>query len=304
MTKTVRASIGVAAATGAALGIALIAQMHAPHNMAEPKYIELPAEGLSLPMQDFGGRPVVEVYVNEKGPYRFILDTGANINVASVELDRELAFRRSTVSAKSTNGPVPQIVIIDKLRVGGAVLGEMLAAVMPLSNLINGTDAPKGVLSAASFPGCLLTYDYPARRIVIRKGELPAAGANGIFNYPSGRPLPSMQVRVAGVEAQVLLDTGGGAGLTLPTFYLKKIPLASEPKETKAVRLIGRDFPATIARVDGPIEVGGYKLDLAEVRFSDEQPTADSPIGSIGYEVLRHFVVTIDSKNQRVKLSR
>ena len=102
----------------------------------------------------------------------------------------------------------------------------------------------------------------------------------------------------------MLLDTGGGAGLTLPNRFLKQIPRASEPKETKPSHLIGRDFPATIARVNGPIEVGGFKIDLSEVKFSDARPTAEEPIGSVGAEVLRQFIVTIDSTNRRVPLSR
>ncbi len=34
-----------------------------------PEAIEVPAQGVSLPMLDFGGRPVVNIKINGKGPY-------------------------------------------------------------------------------------------------------------------------------------------------------------------------------------------------------------------------------------------
>ena len=110
MTKSIEVTVGVAAVAIVAWGVAVTAQMPGPLNIAAPKRVEIPATGVSLAMQDFGGRPVVEVFVNDKGPFRFILDTGANISVASIELDKELAFPRSASPAMSSNGPAPQIV--------------------------------------------------------------------------------------------------------------------------------------------------------------------------------------------------
>jgi hypothetical protein len=46
------------------------------------------------------------------------------------------------------------------------------------------------------------------------------------------------------------------------------------------------------ARVNGTIELGKYKLDLDEVRFSDARPGPGPATGNIGYDVLRYFVVT------------
>ena len=43
-------------------------------------------------MQDMGGRPVVDLKINGKGPYRFVLDTGATATVIGEELSRELSL--------------------------------------------------------------------------------------------------------------------------------------------------------------------------------------------------------------------
>jgi hypothetical protein len=179
----------------------------------------------------------------------------------------------------------------------------VIGAVMPLGCLLKGENAPRGVLSAALFPGYLLSYDYPAKRISIRKGELGGAGSEGTLEYPAGE-IPSVVVRIGGHEARVNIDTGSGRGLTLPTRYLKELSLASEPEEAGKSRLLTGESPILKAQVNGPIELGGYQLDLSEVTFSDERPGGGPPIGNIGYLALRSFEVTLDSKNRRVRFVR
>jgi hypothetical protein len=66
----------------------------------------------------------------------------------------------------------------------------------------------------------------------------------------------------------------------------------------------GGEFQVSIARLKGTIELGKYKLDLDEVRFSDVRPGPGPAPGNVGYDVLRHFVVTLDSKNRRIRLDQ
>ena len=293
-------------AVAVALSPALAAQMHVGPRVPVPASIAVPGDGVTVPMQDMGGRPVVEVKINGKGPYRFILDTGAVTTVVSDELSRELSL--STPAGMQVaavgGGTPPVIVVIHDLRVGDALLTDMIAAVMPLGGLLKGDNAPRGVLSAASFPGYLLTYDYPGRRISIKKGILDSADSRSIFQYTEEQVLPTVPLRIAGHDTQVHLDTGSGFGLTLPVKFLTELPLASQPKEAGRVRTGGGEFTVSIARVDGTIELGKYKLDLDEVRFSDVRPGPGPAPGNIGYEVLRHFVVTLDSKNRRIRLDQ
>src|SRR4051794_5882279 len=54
--------------------------------------IEVPAKGAAVPMLDIGGRPVVEVKINGKGPFPFILDTGATDTVIDSDLNEELSL--------------------------------------------------------------------------------------------------------------------------------------------------------------------------------------------------------------------
>lgn len=289
-----------------ALSPAVAAQVHVGPQVPVPATIKIPGDSVTVPMQDMGGRPVVELKINGKGPYRFILDTGAVTTVVSDELSRELSLTppAGVQVASVGSGSASAIVLIHDVRIGDAVLEDMIAAVMPLGGLLKGENSPRGVLSAACLPGYLLTYDNPAKQILIKKGALASADSKSIFQYTGDQVLPTVPVRVAGHDTTVHLDTGSAFGLTLPVKFLAELPLASKPKEAGMVRTGGGEFPVSIARVNGAIELGNYRLALDEVRFSDARPGPGPAVGNIGYAVIRDFVVTLDSKNQRIRLDQ
>jgi hypothetical protein len=227
---------------------------------------------------------------------RILVECPSIVGAVGIELE--------TAYASVGGGPAPAIVLIHDLRIGDATLEGLIAAAMPLSGLLNGEDAPRGILSAAVFPGYLLTYDYPGKRILIKKGALEAADSRSIFQYAEDQILPTVPVSIAGHNLQVHLDTGSPFGLVLPVKFLTELPLASQPREAGRVRTGGGEFSVSSARVDGTIELGKYKLDPGEVRFSDARPGPGPSIGNLGYEVLWHFVVTLDSQNRRIKIDQ
>jgi hypothetical protein len=94
--------------------------------------------------------------------------------------------------------------LIHDVHIGDAVLEDMIAAVVPLGGLLQGENAPHGVLSAASFPGYLLTYDYPGKRILIRQGALASADSKSIFQYTEDQVLPTVPVRIAGHDPKFI----------------------------------------------------------------------------------------------------
>jgi hypothetical protein len=67
---------------------------------------------------------------------------------------------------------------------------------------------------------------------------------------------------------------------------------------------LGGNSPISSAAIDGTLEIGTYRIEVAEVFFSDMRLAGQIGPGNLGYGVLRDFVVTLDSKNRRVKLDR
>jgi predicted aspartyl protease len=302
----IKTSIVVLVICVAAAAAALTLRSQGSQSAPPPTLIDVPEQGVSLPMKDFGGRPVVDVRIGDKGPYAFILDTGASISVLDLELQKEMSLPSPHGVHAGTPGTTapPLIVTVPSLQVERATIGGFMAAVMPLADYFKTPDAPRGVLSAASFPGCLVVFDYPGKRITINRGSLPAADANTIFQYGDDQTLPALPLRIAGQETLIHLDTGSGSTLTLPRKFLETLRLKSKPADSGVVRLLGGTSSVSVAAVDGEIAIGAYKLEIPEVRFSDVRLGPEFGPGNIGYPILKDFVVTLDSKNRRVRLVR
>lgn len=243
-----------------------------------------------MAMLDFGGRPVVEVMVNGHGPYNFIFDTGAALSVIDSSLAAELALEGS-----------PKI---EEFRVGKVSVREVQAFVAPISQMLGSGDVPRGVLSASSFPGSLVRFDYPAKRIRFERGALPPANGMDLFDYDPAE-LPSLPVEVAGRELTVHLDTGAPYPLALPTKYMNELPLATPAERKGNAKTHGGTMPVFVATLEGDILVGQFKLATRELHFTDVVPFgATEPKGQLGNEALRDFTLTLDSINHRIRLEK
>jgi hypothetical protein len=301
-------TIGIAVLVAAILMARGLLAQHGARMMmiAAPAMIEVPAGGVSFPMQDVGGRPIVDVKINGKGPYRFILDTAASGNVIDTALQDELSLPKSPMMATFPgHGASMSLVAVDEMSIGQAKLGGLTAVVMHLEKLFTGENAPRGVLRTGAFPGHLVTFDYPKKKIGIAKGKLAQNDAKTTFAYTEDDLLPTVPVHVGDREVRVHLDTGASYGLLLPRHYLDEMPLASKPVDSgQKNRTPMGESPIMLAKVKGPIALGPYPLEGSDVRFADVSSGGGPPSGSVGYDALRGFVVTLDSRNRLVRLER
>jgi hypothetical protein len=143
-------------------------------------------------MQDIDGCPLVDV---RQRPFAFILDTGARSTVVAADLIAELG---------------PSGFGIRELRLSDGVINDLPADTFPGLRGLGGNHPPRGVLSAAAFPGNLLTLDYPVRKITLRAGELPAPDQRRIFEYDDRDPLPLVLIQLPGRVHKVHARTVAG----------------------------------------------------------------------------------------------
>jgi hypothetical protein len=249
---------------------------------------QAPSAEVTVPMLDFGHRPVVEVSINGQGPFRMILDTGASGTVVDP----------SWVGGET--GPIE----LREVRIGALSWTQLPVASEPLFAGPIAPEFPKGVLSAAAFPGYLVTLDYPNKTISIRKGELPVADGRRVFQYGAAEELPLAPVRVAGREFTLHVDSGSPGGVMLPLRFSKELPLGAELVLVGKARTVAGEFDVWSAPVKGAVELGEYVLEVPGIRFSDLRPGPKPGPGNIGYEVLRTFKVTLDAANRRLLFER
>lgn len=250
------------------------------------------------------GKIVVEAKINGRGPFPFLLDTGAGANVLNEDLADELGLK-ATGSTQVGDPTNPQsikasIVPLDSIQIGDAVFHQVRILAWDRGALYAGERRPRGILGYPLFAKCLLTIDYGAERIELETGELSEADGVDVLPYHVGHGgIPVFEIKIAGKAVPAHLDTGAMSGLSVPDEWDARFPLSGPVVVVGRARTASKEYEIRGAQLNGALEIGGIRLESPEVRFSGALRTAN-----IGTELLRSFRVTLDSANQRLRFER
>jgi hypothetical protein len=160
--------------------------------------------------RDHIGRVVVPVIVNGKGPFRFIVDTGATHSTITPELARALGLKAGEASTVVVNGitGTTQVsaVMLDRLQTGDLIIDGLLVPVVSTS-IMAGAD---GIFGAAGLTEKSLSVDFQRNRVEISGGVQAAVRAEALKIHATRvtHGLMVLPVQVGSVHALAVIDTG------------------------------------------------------------------------------------------------
>jgi predicted aspartyl protease len=160
--------------------------------------------------RDHIGRVVVLVSVNGQGPFRFIVDTGANHSTISPRLARQLGLKpaeeASIILDGITGTAQVSFVTIDRLQAGDLTIGSTDLPVV-WAPVMAGAD---GILGAAGLGEKSLHIDFQRNEVAISRGVKAGVRANStrIHGMHSVSGLITLATRVGGVPVLAVIDTG------------------------------------------------------------------------------------------------
>jgi hypothetical protein len=245
-----------------------------------PERVDMPSlkEPYLLPTEVCGDFFVVDVHINGAGPWSFLLDTGAGRTMVDPDVLRE---------AKVV-GRLDSLRIGDfsafRLGYGRLDMDELSAA---LGRRVD------GILGHPVFGGTLVTYDYPAREVVLEVGELPADDTLVVPTRADIRPF--VRSEVGGTRRWILIDTGSSRGLTLRE--PRMLPWESPMEATGARVRVDGVHVVLSGRLEGEARIGLMRVDRPVVSNSVS-------VDLVGQEVLRHYRLTFDQRNDRLRIER
>lgn len=188
-----------------------------------PASAEEPAPSLlfdSRTRTDLIGRLLVPVTINGQGPFRFVLDTGANRSVLTPQLAAHLGLSVSTadrlVMTGATGSASVPTVAVDRLKVGDVELRNVrLPVASGLSADVSGT------LGVDALPDTRVLLDFASGRIQIRKAhrELLKDGFSRIRGQCRFERLLIVRASVGRIPVKAVVDTG--SQFTLANFALR-----------------------------------------------------------------------------------
>ena len=180
-----------------------------PEKVTEPGDID-DSVFASPTTHDHIGRVLVPVRINGRGPFRFIVDTGANHSTISPDLVRTLGLKAGSQSLMTLDGitGAAQVsyVSIDRLQAGDLTLDETALPVV-WAPVMAGAD---GILGAAGLSEKSLLIDFQRNRVAIASHVTSTARAQTIKIHAArvGSGLIVLDTLVGGVRVAAVLDTG------------------------------------------------------------------------------------------------
>ncbi len=255
---------------------------------------------VDVPMSFYGNRPVIEVMVNGKGPFLFLIDTGAagmaRADASLVErLGLSIVGQESSSDAGNKTQAVLNEVKFDTLSIKDLQFRDVTAYSRNY-NTATYLSRIDGILGFDIFADYLLTLDYPNRKVRIERGALPKPNGKQILNFQMIEGNPAIDIFIGGIKTTALVDSGNIRGVDLSSAFLKKIPLVSFPRIIGKGSSVSGEYDVKEVQLQETLSIGTFAFPEPSVTFSDVFEEIN-----IGSTLLREFAVTFDRKNLRVR---
>jgi hypothetical protein len=216
-------STSAAVLTVSALALGIVGACGAQPPSTVPATEEIPEALYAIPTRrDRIGRILIPVRVNGRGPFQFILDTGANTTVLAPQLAEALGLtvdlnQLVTMSGVTGSLPVPTAEV-EHIEAGAIRLENRRLAVAQASLI--GTD---GILGSDGLENKLVLADFAHDRVEILDARRHRA-ASDLRRIPArtlfGRLL-IVDAWVGRIKVAAVIDTGGQRTLGNSALYAK-----------------------------------------------------------------------------------
>jgi predicted aspartyl protease len=242
---------------------------------------------------DIYRRMTAPVVLNNQGPFPFVVDTGANQSVLSVELARQLSLPLGPEQPLNGVAGVQMAPTVTcDLLVAGRTHSAVSMSVLPAA-AIGGS----GLLGLDRLDGQRLTLDFKQQELRIESHGRGWRDPSDIAVKARRRDgqLTFVNADLARVPLVAFLDSG--AQNTIGNMALRRLALTRNPTTiwtpTPIVSATGQTIAAEIADLPS-LRIGGMRLPNWPVAFADLHTfkmwdLMDSPAILIGVDVMSRF---------------
>jgi predicted aspartyl protease len=252
-------------------------------------------------------RMTVEVRINGAGPYRFLVDSGADSSVVGQRIARDLQLKagKPVILNGMTGTALVDRVLVDELSLGMSTIRDLEIPALREQDL--GGD---GLIGIDALVQQRLMMDFEKRIIKAEDAREPAKLLDGEIVVKARRrrgQLILTQVRAAGVPIEAVVDTG--SEITIGNLALRdKLIRGNRDKfvTVEATGVTGITMELQIARV-GEIRLGSVTLRNVPIAFADVPPFRvfginEEPALLLGTDLLETFRrVSLDFRARKVR---
>lgn len=263
--------------------------------------------GENIDAKKVRSRMTIAVQVNGTGPYRFIVDSGADSSVVGRKVATALGLPLGTpvrLNGMTASSIVPR-VMVNELTLGATSVYDLELPVLEERDL--GGD---GMLGIDALAGERLMLDFEKREITVEDASKPAKWTGDFIIVTARRhrgQLILTEVRANGQKVDAVVDTG--TEITIGNMALRDKILSKRAAVIETIEVTGvtgKTVKLDLLRV-GEIKLGSVTLTNVPIAFADVPPFGvfglkDEPALLLGTDLMENFRrVSLDFKSRKVR---
>lgn len=267
----------------------------------------LAIQGQDVKAKKIETRLSVDVQINDRGPYRFIVDSGADTSVigAGIAHDLQLPLGRPVVLNGMTSRDIVDRVKVDKLELGPTTVHNL--ELPALREYDVGGD---GIIGIDALVQKRLMMDFEKRLIKVEDASVhytPLPGEIVVTARRERGQLILTHVRAAGLPLDAVIDTG--TEITIGNLALRdKLIRGNRDKfiTVPVIGVTGVTMDMQVARI-AELQLGPITISDVPMAFADVPPfklfgLSDEPALLLGTDLLETFKkISLDFKARKVR---
>jgi predicted aspartyl protease len=273
-----------------------------------PAYFDpaLDVTGEELKARKIETRLGVDVQVNGRGPYKFIVDSGADTSAVGLRIahDLELPLGRPAILNGMTSRD-----LVDRVKVAELVLGPTRITDLEVPALREIDLGGDGLLGIDALHRQRLMMDFDKKLIKIEDASKPMKYSPGDIVITARRQRGQLiltEVQAQGLRLDAVIDTGTEISIGNLKLREKMLRRRARFTEVEAIGVTGVPAKLQIATID-ELKLGPVLLRNVPVAFADVPPfklfgLADEPALLLGTDILENFRrVSLDFRSRKVR---
>jgi len=248
----------------------------------------------------------VAVQVNGRGPYHFVVDSGADTSAVGLHLARDLQLPLGTPAL--LNGMTSRD-IVDRVKVAALTMGPSTIHDLEVPALRENDLGADGLVGIDALVEQRLMMDFEKKVIKVEDASVPMQHLPGEILITAKRrrgQLILTQVRAQRFRLDAVVDTGSEVTIGNSALRDKLLRKGTKFFDVEAIGVTGSKMTLHLARID-ELQLGPITLQDVPIAFADVPPfelfgLSDGPALLLGTDLLETFSrVSLDFRARKVR---
>ncbi len=261
---------------------------------------------------------IIPIYINDKGPFNFILDTGVNpllITDPTLQDNLKTAYsRKIKISGYGNLEQLDATLTSTSVKLGDALIENMPTIILKedvlnFSNVLG--EKIYGLIGYHFFNSFIVKVNYNTKRLqfISPSKKTKRKGEKINFELIENKPYITVDIGQEGIEntqLKVIVDCGASHAISLESLNNTPFPTPSISIDADLGAGLSGDIKGKVARIHY-LKIGSFTFNdvvASYPKYYIDSATNKDRNANLGAEVLQRFNITYDYPNRSIYLKK